>query len=197
MHKKKIKQKYLIYILLSLFMGQLVKFGEDIPNLSLLSSVEKKAIAYNDIYLGAEEYHNPANMAAVNAKLAELSVDRAKVERVRSYLAKRNAPLANHAEYMVRVADEFGLDYRLIPAISVIESNGGRNAYRPYNAWGWGGAAAAYTFNNWEESIYTVGRGLSRYYSYGRITPKQIAPMYNPHTPNEWSRKVSFVMSQM
>lgn len=197
MHKKKLKQKYLIYILLTLFMGQLVKFGEDIPNLTLLSSVEKEAIAYNDLFLGFEEYDTSANMAAVNSKINELHVDEAKIAKVRNLLASRNAPLADHAEYMVKVSQEFGLDYRLLPAISIIESNGGRNAYRPYNAWGWGGAAAAFTFNSWEESIYIVGRGLSRYYSFGRVTPKQIAPMYNPHTPNEWSRKVSFIMSQM
>lgn len=134
---------------------------------------------------------------AISRKLEMMDVDQEKVRKVRNYLAARGAPLAAKAEYLVKTAQEFGIDYRLVAAISVIESGGGKYAYRPYNAWGWGGAVRPFTFTSWEEGIYTVSRGLSRYYASGLITPKQIAPRYNPHTPNEWSRKVEYVMSQM
>lgn len=133
----------------------------------------------------------------ISKKLEMMDVDQKKVKKVRNYLAGRGAPLASKAEYLVKTADQFGIDYRLVAAISIIESGGGKYAYRPYNAWGWGGAMNPYTFSSWEEAIYTVSRGLSRYYASGRVTPQQIAPRYNPHTPNEWSRKVEFVMSQM
>lgn len=133
----------------------------------------------------------------VSKKLESLNVDQQKVNKVRAYLAGRRSPLAAKAEYLVKMAEEFGIDYRLVAAISIIESSGGIHTYRPYNAWGWGGAAGAFTFKNWEEAIYTVSRGLSRYYAAGLTTPRLIAPRYNPHTPGEWSRKVEYVMSQM
>jgi hypothetical protein len=133
----------------------------------------------------------------VSRKLESLKVDQRKVKAVRNYLAGRGSPLASKAEYLVKTADEFGIDYRLVAAISIIESGGGKYTYRPYNAWGWGGSVIPFTFKSWEEGIYTVTRGLSKYKASGLVTPKQIAPRYNPHTPNEWSRKVEFVMSQM
>lgn len=133
----------------------------------------------------------------VSRKLELMDVDQIKVRKVRAYLASRGAPLAAKAEYLVKTAQEFGIDYRLVAAISIIESSGGKYTYRPYNAWGWGGSMSPYTFKSWEEAIYTVSRGLSRYYSSGLVTPRQIAPRYNPHTPNEWARKVEYVMSLM
>ncbi|MBI2356867.1 hypothetical protein HYV12_02340 [Candidatus Dojkabacteria bacterium] len=134
---------------------------------------------------------------AISNKLEMMDVDQVKVRKVRSYLAARGAPLASKAEYLVKTAQQFGIDYRLVAAISIIESSGGKYPYKPYNAWGWGGSVIPFSFKSWEEGIYTVTRGLSRYYSSGLVTPRQIAPRYNPHTPNEWSRKVEYVMSQM
>lgn len=130
-------------------------------------------------------------------KIKSISVDKNKVLRVKNYLARRNSPLAKKASYLVQAATYYKIDYRLVAAISIIESSGGIHTYRPYNAWGWGGAENAFTFRNWEEAITTVTRGLAGYYDRGADTPSEIAPSYNPHTPNDWARKVSSVMSQM
>ena len=119
-----------------------------------------------------------------------------KVENIRMYMGKRNSPLAEEAEYIVMIANKYDIDYRLVPAISIIESGGGVKLYRKYNAWGWGGAKG-FTFENWEHSIYVVSRGLRGYYNLGLDTPEKMAPRYNPHTPNEWSGKVRMVMNQI
>lgn len=130
-------------------------------------------------------------------KIKGISVETSKVNSVKSYLSQRNSPLASKAKFLVQSAKYFGIDYRLVAAISIIESSGGIHTYRPYNAWGWGGAEAAFTFKNWEEAIVTVSRGLGGYYARGADTPREIAPTYNPHTPNEWSSKVTHVMALM
>jgi hypothetical protein len=130
-------------------------------------------------------------------EISNLAVPSWKVSRVYTYLAGRGAPLASEAKYLVQAAAYYKIDYRLVASISIIESSGGLHTYRPYNAWGWGGADNAFVFKSWKDSITTVTRGLSRYYASGAVTPAQIAPRYNPHTPNEWSRKVSYVMEQM
>jgi hypothetical protein len=119
-----------------------------------------------------------------------------KVENITNYLGRRGAPLANEADYIVIMANKFGIDYRLLPAISIIESSGGLKIYKPYNAWGWGGAKGI-TFESWDHSIYIVSKGLARYYARGATTPEQMAPAYNPHTPNEWAAKVRMVMNQI
>ena len=51
-----------------------------------------------------------------------------KVKAIRTYLSSRNAPLAEYAEEFVRAADYYEIDYRLVAAISVIESNGPEKA---------------------------------------------------------------------
>jgi hypothetical protein len=130
-------------------------------------------------------------------KISSVNVPEWKVSRVRSFLKNRGAPLATKARYLVQAAQYYGIDYRLVASISIIESSGGKNTYRPYNAWGWGGAENAFTFKSWEDSITTVSRGLAGYYAGGAVTPTQIAPTYNPHTPKEWARKVTFIMAQM
>ena len=119
-----------------------------------------------------------------------------KVENIKNYMSRRNAPLEEMSEYMVIMANKFEIDYRLVPAISIIESSGGLRLYRRYNAWGWGGASG-FTFENWEHSIYVVSRGMAGYYSMGLDTPRKMAPRYNPHTPNEWGAKVQMVMNQI
>lgn len=119
-----------------------------------------------------------------------------KVENITKFLEQRKSPLKEEARFIVIMSNKFEIDYRLLVAISIIESSGGRVLYRPYNAWGWGGSKG-FTFENWEHSIYTVSKGLGRYYELGANTPEKMAPRYNPHTPNEWSSKVRGIMNQI
>lgn len=115
------------------------------------------------------------------------------VGRVRAYLNGRRSPLAQYAEEFVKAADHYGIDYRLVPAISVIESGGGLYNFRPHNAWGWG----KMTFGNWQEGIWTVTKGLSVYYSNGLTTPKLISRYYCPPSADSWGMKVQFVMNEI
>jgi hypothetical protein len=119
--------------------------------------------------------------------------DPVQVEQIRRYLSNRNAPLADYAQEFVMAADHYGIDYRIVAAISVMESNGGRKTFRPYNAWGWG----KMTFESWEQGIWTVSKGIAGYYSRGLTTPKLMAPYYCPPNAESWGNKVSFVMYEM
>ena len=119
--------------------------------------------------------------------------DAQKVENIRRYLAGRNAPLADYAEEFVRAADHYEIDYRIVAAISVIESGGGKHNFRPHNAWGWG----RMSFNDWTEGIWTVSGGVSRYYARGMTTPQLMAPVYCPPNAVNWANNVNFVMNQI
>lgn len=130
-------------------------------------------------------------------KIKSTKIDTNRYKSVQTYLQRRNSPLASKAGFIVQCAKYYGIDYRLVAAISIVESSGGIHTYRPYNAWGWGGANSAFTFRNWEEAIITVSKGLAGYYDRGADTPIEIAPTYNPHTPKDWSQKVTYIMSLM
>ena len=116
--------------------------------------------------------------------------DEVKVAKIRAYLEKRNSPLAEYAEEFVKAADEYGIDYRIVAAISIIESGGGKNNFRPYNAWGWGKKG----FANWTEGIWTVSASIGRYYSKGLTTPKLISYSLSPNA-DVWASKVQGVMN--
>lgn len=119
--------------------------------------------------------------------------DSTKVRNVRQYLEGRNSPLAQYAEVFVEAADHYGIDYRIIAAISVIESGAGKHNFRPHNAWGWG----RMTFSSWEEGIWTVSRGIGGYYSRGLTTPQLISTYYCPPNAQRWAENVTFVMNQI
>lgn len=124
-------------------------------------------------------------------KLQELTERSRKIRRIREFYARWNAPMADNAEFIVDTAEKYGIDWRLIPAISIVESTGGIYCFRSYNAFGWG----KMSFSSLEEAIDTVARGLAE--GYGTSNPYAIAPHYNPVTPNEWANKVSGLMSQI
>ena len=79
----------------------------------------------------------------------------------------------------VLVAEKYGLDWRLLPAIGVRESSGGKAACS-YNAFGWGSCKLGHNFHSYEEAIEAIGRNLggankatARYYA-GKSTHEKL-----------------------
>ncbi|MEA3357583.1 MAG: hypothetical protein U9Q67_04055 [Patescibacteria group bacterium] len=80
------------------------------------------------------------------------------------FLVDYHSPMAPYAETFVVVADEVGLDWRLVAGISGVESGFGRIIpYNSYNAWGWrGGPGGNFSnFGSWEEAIDYITRRLA------------------------------------
>ncbi len=117
-----------------------------------------------------------------------------RVENIRKFFEKRNSPLAKYAEEFVLAADYYNIDYRLVAAISIVESSGGLVNFRPYNAWGWGSSG----FDNWKDGIWSVSKGLAQgYYAKGLDTPYEIGRVYCPPSSSSWASKVSYLMKQI
>ena len=93
-------------------------------------------ISISETVLAATEVniHEDINIAEVE-KEPEYVPDPQKVENIRKYLVGRNSPLADYAIEFVKASDYYGIDYRFVAAISIIESNGGNRCFKPYNAW--------------------------------------------------------------
>lgn len=105
-----------------------------------------------------------------------------RVQTLRSYLESKNSPLAENAQDFVYYADKYNLDWRLVAAISGVESTFG-HAIPPYsyNAWGWGVYGDnVHRFTSWKEGIYTISEGLRNKYmnKWGAQNIYQIGSFY-------------------
>ena len=123
-----------------------------------------------------------------------------RIEMVRQFLAKYNSPLEPHAEFIVQTADKFALDFRLIPAIAMQESNLCKKIpIDSHNCWGFGIYGGKVTrFENYPQAIETVTKTLAtKYRDRGLITPEQIMSMYTPSSNGSWARSVNHFMEKM
>jgi hypothetical protein len=123
-----------------------------------------------------------------------------KVRMLEKFFEGYKSPLKAHSETFVLVAEKYGLDYRLLPAISCQESSCGKQLIEgSYNPFGWGiyGSNAIY-FENYDEAIETVGKGLKEnYLDKGFDTPQKIAPIYTPPSKGSWLYGVTFFMEKI
>lgn len=119
-----------------------------------------------------------------------------RVANLRIFLEKYNSPLVSYAEDFVAYADENGIDYRLVPAITGVESTfGKRIPPKSYNAYGW--ANGAYKFTSWEDSIEHVSKTLKvSYIDRGAGSVHEIARIYAPPS-STWGGNVSFFISKI
>lgn len=111
-----------------------------------------------------------------------------------------NSPLKDNVDTFIEVADKYEIDYRLIPAISCMESTCGKFLIEgSYNPFGWGiyGNNAIY-FKNYDEAIKTVGEGLNKgYFAKGLNTVDKIAPVYTPPNSYNWKNGVNFFIKRI
>lgn len=79
--------------------------------------------------------------------------------RIDAYFEKHNAPLAGHGETFVEAVDNcvIGMDWRLLPAIAMRESSGGKRM-QLNNPFGWG--SAEIPFESIDDAILGVGKHL-------------------------------------
>lgn len=123
-----------------------------------------------------------------------------RVANLKRFFRKYNSPLYDHAEHIVKVADIYKMDYRLIPAIAMQESGLCRVIPdNSHNCWGWGIYGNTVTrFASYEEGIETVSRGLRKnYLDKGYVTPTQIMEKYTPSSQGSWARGVNFVLDSL
>ncbi len=138
------------------------------------------------------------NASMANTITAEVNLEEdRRVETLRNYLKSKNSPLAENAQTFVDVADEYGIDYRLLPAIAGIESNFGQvQLENSYNPFGWGGGYIY--FESFEEAISAVGFELyERCVKQRADTPAEIGPSYCPPNYIKWITAVEGFMAEI
>lgn len=114
----------------------------------------------------------------------EETVRQEKADAINAYFTKYNSPLAGYGMKFVTEAEEHGIDYRLLPAISMRESTAGLHACKKVANSVFGYGSCKISFNSIDDSIETVARSLggdnpntARHYD-GKTT-LQILKKYN------------------
>lgn len=123
----------------------------------------------------------------------------ARIEIVRQFFSKYSSPLEPYADTIVKAADAYDLDFRLLPAIAMQESNLCRRApANSYNCWGYGIYGGKVTrFQSYNEAIDTITRGMVKYKSHGLDTPEEIVKRYTPSDTGKWSNAVTYFMEKL
>ncbi|GAB4158208.1 MAG: hypothetical protein Fur003_1990 [Candidatus Dojkabacteria bacterium] len=126
-----------------------------------------------------------------------------RVLAMRKFLIDYQSPMYKSAETFIIEADKTGLDWRLVAAISGVESAFGTiTPSGSFNAWGWKGDPTrewSY-FGTWDKGIAVVTEGLARGYG-TNLTPRQIEPIYCPpcgqNPQHAWASGVTRFMNEL
>lgn len=127
----------------------------------------------------------------------------ARAKIVADFFKGYNSPLQAFAQVFIQVADKYSLDYRLLPAISMQESNGGKKIINnSFNPFGYGiYDSNVLKFASYEEAIERVGKGLRNdYFDQGLTTPESIMAKYTPPALSKggnWAKGVSSFMIEL
>ncbi len=142
-----------------------------------------------------------ASLGDQKAPLVEIQdeLQKERAEKIDAYFEGRDMPLAGYGLEMVRAAEKNDLDWRLLPAIAVRESSGGKQACN-YNPFGWG--SCKIVFKSWVESIQTVASHLggnnprtADYYE--ATTTEQKLHMYNGTVLPTYPKEVLAIMDSI
>ena len=126
-----------------------------------------------------------------------------KAESIDVYFKMRNMPLHGLGMKMVLEAEKNNIDWRLLPAIAVRESTGGKHDCNrvPNNAFGWGSCKISFKSN--EEAIEIVAKNLggnnpNTERHYADKTVIQILRAYNPpHIVPRYAQQVISIMDKI
>ena len=113
----------------------------------------------------------------------------ARLEAIRGFFERTRCPASEYSQAFLDAADDSGLDWRLLPSISFVESTGGKAA--PYNnIFGWDNGQSR--FSSPTAAIWGVARQLWQSKLYRDRSLNQLLAIYNPNPA--YAAKVKSVM---
>lgn len=98
--------------------------------------------------------------------------------RLKAFLKKRRSPLAGLSADFLAAADRHDLDWRLLPAIAVVESGAGQR-YTHNNVFGWGSGTVR--FHSLRAGIHHVASRLGNSRLYRDKNLDGVLRTYNPY----------------
>lgn len=185
-----------ILVTLSFFIGAPLLLFTCIFYLSYLYTEQKGTVLGTNSTGVAYAALPPSDVAFATVINEEAS----QTEIVRQFLETHNSPLEPYAPDLIAAAERYELDFRLLPAIAMQESNACRKIPEgSNNCWGWGIYGGKVTkFSNYPEAIETISKTLAtKYREKGLVTPHEVGRLYNPSNTNNWAESVTHFMNEM
>lgn len=165
-------------------------------SLSLLSySFQKNSLTFSTPKVAYAAL--PPSSGILTAKIEKKDI---RLTLVKEFFSLYKSDLLPYAEDVIDSADKYGLDYRLIPAIAMQESNLCKKSPKnSNNCWGFGIYGKKVTrFDNYKEAIDTVTKTLAKEYkAKGLHTPEEIMSRYTPSSNGSWAYSVNHFMKQL
>lgn len=138
----------------------------------------------------------PIPLSDTGLKTAVQTAD-ARTFIVANFLERHSSPLEPYDHFgrvLVETADRYDLDYRLLPAIMMQESNLCKSIPPgSYNCLGFGvHARGTLGFENYEAGFDRAAREIKeRYIDIGLTTPEEIMTKYTPSSNGSWAFSVN------
>ena len=110
-------------------------------------------------------------------------------DRLETFFQSFGCPTPHYVNEYLGAADSYAIDYRLLPAISVLESTCGIYQ-RLNNRWGWDSARKG--FSSFRAGLQYIARQLSEGRFYKNKSLEEKVRMYNPNP--QYARQVQKLM---
>ena len=140
---------------------------------------------FQTVFMQKENIEAPSMIAFNQAKEQEALDLKAKADAIDSYFESYDMPLFGMGMKMVEEAKKNNLDWRLLPAIAIRESTGGKHDCKKVenNPFGWGSCKISFGSN--EEAIEVIAKNLggnnpNTEKHYAQKTLKEILQAENP-----------------
>jgi len=175
-------------------------------NLSLLVSLTQKANAREPVTQALPLRIAASSYGTEQVLGASVTAADARALLLTRFLKTHNSPLTEYADYILDRAEYYNIDYRLVPAIAMCESNAGKRipSKDSYNAWGISvetGETSGAKFPNWLYAIDWVSRYLrDKYFARGITDLIDIGAIYAPPSVangNSWANCVGQFMEEI
>lgn len=153
---------------------------------------------------GQQRHNENVLPKATGAKTLEL-LHREESRKIQTFFKNYDSPLESQADDIVNASYVYGIDYRILPAIAMVESGGckypapgtlyncfGFKSYSSPNGW--------WRFENYNESIWKIAQTLGTNPAYKRFQEtgqiQELAIVYNLSS-QKWIEDVNYFYNQI
>ncbi len=145
---------------------------------------------------------NSLKPGEVKGVTTEVGSDDARIQLVANFLRRHNSPLDpdEYGRKFVAIADRYNIDFRLVPAIAMTESNLCKSIPDgTYNCTGFGiTGSGKLGFQSYEENFDATAKSLKKnYIDEGLTSPSDIMRKYTPPSDGSWQNSVNQWMAEM
>jgi hypothetical protein len=164
---------------------------------------EEELIAPITIAAANEPITDTTEQGTVKGVSTIVEIDDSRPTIVANFLERHNSPMKpydEHGQMLVEIADTYNIDFRLLPAIAMQESNLCKVIPEgTYNCLGFGiHSRGTLGFESYEAGFTRAAREIkANYIDIGLTTPEKIMTKYTPSSNGSWAASVNQWMAEM